>query len=150
MPIKLKTTPLVQQFELVKTDLEYKPEDEKPTMVTIKQATQAQHEIRQQTFATLERRYNDLAPEETVLVQRANTEELKRLETWLTLVECNITREDGKTPLFPSKKGRDGIPELDMTRAQFDEVWGLLPPSVATEIHQKVLELNVMWSPQGG
>lgn len=150
MPIKLKTTPLVERFELVNTDLKYSPEDEKPTMVAIKQATQAQHEIRQQTFATLERRYNDLAPEETVLVQRANTEELKRLETWLTLVGCNIAKEDDNTPLFPTKKGRDGIPELDMTRGEFDGVWGLLPPDVATEIHQKVLELNIMWSPRGG
>ena len=149
MPIKL-STPIVKTFILENTDRKYGTGEDAPTTVTIRQATQAQHEYRQQLFATLERRYDDLAPERTTLVQTANVEELKRLETYLTLVDCNVTRDDGKKPLFLSKKGRDGLPELSMDRPSFDDAWGLLPPDVASEIHEKVVELNVMWGPRGG
>jgi hypothetical protein len=148
MPIKL-STPLIETFELEKTDLRYGNEEGTPTTVTIKQATQAQHEQRQQIFATLERRFDDFNPEVTTLVQKANTEELKRTEAYLTLVDCNITKSDGKSPLFISKKGKDGLPELDMTKSEFDIAWGLLPPDVANEIHEKVVELNIMWGPRG-
>ena len=149
MPIKLDA-PIVQTFILEESDKTYGIEaEDEPTEVVIRKATQGQHEERQQLFATLERRYNDLAPEQTSLVQTANTEELKRKEVSLTLVECNITRDDGK-PLFRTRKGKDGLPELDMTRQQFYEAWALLPPDVASEIHRKVLEVNVMWGPRGG
>lgn len=148
MPIKL-STPIIKTFVLEETDRKYGAEGAEPTTVTIRQATQAQHEHRQQLFATMERRWNSLAPEETTLIQTANTEELKRLEARLTLVECNITGPDGKKPLFASKKGRDGLPEFSGDQADFDEAWGMLPPDVASEIHQKVLEVNEMWGPRG-
>jgi hypothetical protein len=150
MAFKLEA-PVVQTFILEKTDTNYGLEKgDEPTTVTLRKATQGQHEYRQQLFATLERRFNDLAPEQTSLVQTANTEELKRLETRLTLVDSNITKEDGKKPLFLSKKGKDGLPELSMDKRGFDEAWALLPPDVAAEIHEKVLELNPMWGPRGG
>lgn len=149
MPIKLNA-PVVQTFTLEDTDRKYGGEGDTPTTVTIRQATQAQHEQRQQLFATLERKYNDLEPDQTSLVQTANTEELKRIEVRLTLIESNIVRDDGKKPLFVSKKGKDGLPELDMNFYEFDQSWGLLPPDVAREIHAKVVELNSMWGPRGG
>ena len=148
MPFKT-SAPVVQVFTLTRTDKKYGVKGEEPTTVTIRQATQGQHEKRQQLFATLERRYNDLAPEETTLVQTANTEELKRLETYLTLVDSNITKDDGK-PLFRSRMDKDGQARLNMDRGDFDESWGLLPPDVATEIHDKVIELNKMWGFSGG
>lgn len=149
MPLKLNA-PIVQTFILEKTDKKYGSKDEEPTTVTLRKATQGQHEHRQQLFATLERRFNDLAPEQTSLVQTANTEELKRLEARLTLVASNILRDDGKKPLFYSKKSKDGLAELDMSYSDFDSAWALLPPDVAAEIHEKVLELNPMWGPRGG
>ena len=147
MPIKL-SAPIFKTFELTEVDKRYANEGE-PTRVIIKQATQAQHEQRQQLFATLERRYNDYEPDETTLVQTANIEELKRLETYLTLCESNIMNADGEA-MFPSKKDKEGIPYLSMTRSQFDKSWGLLPPDIADEIHDKVTELNVMWGAKGG
>jgi len=149
MPIKL-SAPITKVFTLEETDRTYGNEGEEPTTVTIRQATQAQHEHRQQLFATLERRFDDIRPEQTTLVQTANTEELKRLETRLTLIDCNIFKEDGKKPLFVFKKSRDGLQELDMEPREFDAAWGLLPPDVASEIHRKVIELNIMWGPRGG
>jgi hypothetical protein len=148
MPIKL-SAPVIQIFTLEKTDARYGEEGASPTTVTVRQATQGQHEERQQIFATLERRYDDLAPEVVSLVQKANMEELKRREAYLTMVSCDITYEDGKKPLFPSRKGKDGLPVLDMTRSEFDVAWALLPPDVAAEIHEKIIELNIMWGPRG-
>lgn len=148
MPIRL-SAPIIKTFALEKTDNRYENDSDSPTTVTIRQATQAQHEHRQSIFATLERRYDDYKPDQTTLVQTANMEELKRLEVWLTLVESNITKEDGKQPLFPSRKGSDGAPELSMLKSEFDLAWGMLPPDVASEIHEKVLEVNFMWGPRG-
>ena len=149
MPIKL-SAPIVKTYTLERADKNYGEKGAEPTTVTIRQATQAQHEHRQQIFATLERRYNDYAPEQTTLVQTANIEELKRLETFLTLADCNITKDDGKKPLFIFKKDANGLPTLDMSNAQFNQAWGLLPPDVASEIHEKVVDLNIMWGPAGG
>lgn len=149
MPINL-VDPIVKTFTLEETDAIYGNEGDESTTVTIRQATQAQHEHRQQIFATLERRFNDYAPEETRLVQTTNSEELKRTEAFLTLVDCNITKDNGKKPLFLFKKGKDGLPELDMRKDDFNEAWGQLPPDIASEIHSKIIELNVMWNPRGG
>lgn len=148
MPIKL-SAPIIQTFTLEKTDERYGEEGGSPTTVTVRQATQGQHEERQQIFATLERRYDDLDPAIVSLVQKANMEELKRKEVYLTMVDCNITKEDGKKPLFNSRKGKDGMPVLDMSKSEFDQAWASLPPDVAAEIHEKIIELNVMWGPRG-
>jgi len=147
MPINL-SSPIVQVYELKETDAKYGDKESEPTTVTIRQATQAQHEYRQQIFATLERKINNLKPEQTTLIQRANSEELKRVQAYLTLVGCNITHENGD--LFKFKKGRDGLPELSMSKQAFDKAWGLLPPIVAAEIHLKVIDLNGIWGPMGG
>lgn len=147
MAIKL-SAPIFKIYELTELDKKYNNEGD-PTRIIIRQATQAQHEQRQQLFATLERRYNDLSPDETTLIQTANIEELKRLESYLTLCECNIMNADGES-LFPSKKDKDGISSLSMSRGQFDRAWGTLPTDIASEIHNKVIELNIMWGPQGG
>ena len=100
--------------------------------------------IRQDFFSTLERKYDSLTPDEVSIVQRIALEELKQLEVWLTLVECNIEGENGK-PLFPSKKSKVGDLRLAMQKNQFENNWGLLPPDVAAEIHDKVLEVNIQW-----
>ncbi len=144
MPLKL-TSPIFKTFALDKTDDKYKVEDDASTTVTIKQATQNEHERRQDLFSVLERKYKELVPDEITLVQRISFEELKRLETYLTMVECNIKGQDGKD-LFPSKKAKGKDPVLAMKRGQFDEAWGALPPDVAREIHAKVLEVNLMWA----
>ena len=146
MPLKL-TAPVFKVFTLDKSDARHNNEGE-ASMVLIRQAAQHEHEVRQQVFATLERRFNDLAPDEMTLVQTANMEELKRLETWLTLCESNIMDEHGK-PLFPSRKTDKDHPRLAMSKQQFEESWGLLPPDVAEEIHDKVLEVNIMWGSKG-
>lgn len=144
MPLQL-VAPIYETFILELTDEKYKVEDGSSTTVTIKQAAQFEHEMRQDLFSVLERKYKELTPDEITLVQRISMEELKRLETYLTLVECNIKDESGKD-LFPSKKAKGKEPILAMKKGQFERSWGSLPPDVAREIHSKVLLVNKLWA----
>jgi len=75
-------------------------------------------------------------------------EKAKEVATRLTLVDCNIPDPDGH-PLFRFKVATTGRPILDMTPPQFAEAWGQLPPELADEIYQKVLEVNPQWGPEG-
>jgi hypothetical protein len=81
------------------------------------------------------------APDEFVrFVQRFSFEELKRLEVFLTLKGSNIEAPDGK-PLW--NFGKDGF----IKESDFNRGWAQLPVSVAQEIHDCVLEVNVDWQP---
>jgi len=147
MPLKL-IAPVYKTFTLERSDERY-GNDGEPTTVTIRQATQAQHEQRQSLWDTIERKFSDLNPDEVTLVQHVPMEVLKRLEVYLTLADCNITTESGD-PMFPSRQDKDGNPKIALSKAKFEEAWGLLPPDVAEEIHQKVLDVNIIWSGRRG
>lgn len=142
MPLKLKP-PVEQTFPLEKTDKLYGSEG---TIVTIRQASQLHHERRQDLWATMNSRYSD-GTDTVELIQRFNQPELFRIETMLTLVDCNIEGENGK-PLFKFRKeGNSQV--LSMNEGAFKEAWGQLPVDVAAEIHEKVLEVNPTWSNRG-
>lgn len=142
MPLRL-TAPLYETYELTRSDELYGNTDE-PTTVTVKQAAQGEHEQRQSLFAKLEQRWNQLSPDEVSLVQNISMEEVKKLEVFLTLVDCNIMDFEEK-PLFPSKKDRQDNPQLAMSKKAFADAWAKLLPETAEEIHEKVLELNPLW-----
>jgi hypothetical protein len=147
MPLKL-TAPIYKIFTLDDADEKY-GNMEDPTTVTVKQASQGEHEQRQSLFATLEQRWNQLEPDEVSLVQKISMEEVKKLEVFLSLCESNFENEDGE-PLFPSKNDKFGNPVLAMNKQQFIKAWDKLLPDVAREIHQKVLEVNPIWQRQSG
>lgn len=133
MALKL-TAPIEKDFILEKSDKEYK-NDGAPTTVTIRQATQGQHERRNQLINTFNREYDGIS---VTVSQNFSPEDLYRLEVELTLVGCNIDDVDDK-PLFIFK-GNFVEP------ASFKKGWAKLPPIVAEEIHSKVLEVNPLWS----
>lgn len=141
MPLEL-APPLEEEFELERTDQRFGIKDGSTT-VTIKQATQRGHEKRAALFSNIVRELSSNDEADMVrLIQRFSFEELKRIESYLTMAGCNILDENGK-PLFRfDAKGR--IPE-----GKFNDAWGQLPPLVAEEIHEKVLEVNVDWQPEG-
>lgn len=149
MPFKI-SDPLYQEFELEKTDERYNPVGDDPTTVTIKQARQHEHARRMDQWNRFERKYSQMNPDEISIVQELSSEAIKTLEAWMTLVESNILKSDESGPLFPSKKGKNGHPELDMTRDEFEQAWGTLPPLVASEIHSKIIEVNPMWGGMRG
>jgi|OpeIllAssembly_1097287.scaffolds.fasta_scaffold411351_2 hypothetical protein len=143
MPIRLDV-PLEKEYFLEDSDKMFNVEGE-PTRVTIRQATQGEHETRAALFSQVIREMaRDSSQEDVIrLIQRFSFEELKRIEVKLTMKACNIVGPDGKL-LF--KFGSDGR----MSDHLFKEAWDSLPPSVASEIHDKVLDLNIDWRPQLG
>lgn len=131
-PLQL-TAPLEKTLPLEATDQLF---DCAGTTVTIRQATQAQHEKREELWEThiREVRAGDEEDGNIRYVQKFSVFELMRMEAFLTVVESNILDSDGSM-LF-----RRGMNEKDFATA-----WGKLPRSTAEEIHGKVLEVNVDW-----
>jgi hypothetical protein len=65
------------------------------------------------------------------------------VEVYCTLTDCgNLTLDDNK-PVFPK------MPANKMTQAEFDAIWGNLPPFVAKAIHEAVLSVNPDWRTAG-
>lgn len=140
MPLQLKI-PLEKEFELAESDKAFGITDS-PTRITVRQATQAQHERRAMLFANVIREVGKREDDVVRLVQRFCFEELKRIECFLALKGCNIQDNEGRALFRFDANGR-------MSESDFTEAWGKLPPSVAQEIHDCVLEVNVDWRPMG-
>lgn len=136
--------PIEKTFILENTDKLYGTEG---TQITVRQASQGQHERRQDLFAEMTSR---IAGEggQIEIVQRFSLPELHRIEAMLTLTACNIEDEDGK-PLFKFRESKNGQSYLGMTDLEFREAWNKLPVDVAEEIHSKVTEVNISWGPEG-
>jgi len=144
MPIRLDV-PLEKEYVLEKSDKVFQVAASESTKVTIRQATQGEHERRASLFSQVIREMaRDSSQEDVVrLIQRFSFEELKRIEVQLTMRSCNIIGPDGKLLFKYNSDGR-------LDEHKFREAWDSLPPSVADEIHECVLELNVDWQPQLG
>lgn len=143
MPYR-RDLPLVKEFTLDKSDILYGVTGE-ATKVRIRQASQAAHERREALYANVIREMRSAVDgqEDTVrLIQHFSLQELKRIEVMLTLAGCNIEDERGKH-LF------DFTEDHVKSESQFREAWGSLPPIVCDEIHEKVLEVNIDWNPEG-
>jgi hypothetical protein len=139
MSFKL-SPPVIETFTLEETDKNF---GTKGTTVTIRQASTYQHEKRQSIFADMKSRFTDDGSVYE-LVQTLNTPELHRIEAQLTMTDCNILDEDEK-PLFTFKQDKKGHAFLDMTNAEFEAAWGLLPMDITEEISGKVREVNLKW-----
>ncbi len=70
--------------------------------------------------------------------------DLRQIEAFLTLVDCNLMNSDNH-PLFKFKIDAAGDSVLDMSEAEFGSVWATLHPAVASEIHDKILDVNIAW-----
>jgi hypothetical protein len=140
MSFKL-STPLVTEFSLAEVDkkmgLEESPD---PTMITIRQAATGENEERNNLFSRFQREYT---PDTVKVTQDISFDAVRRKEVFLTLAACNIMDVDGR-PLFVFKDGRLQDEKL------FTKAWSKLPPLYAEAIHEKVLEVNVMWKADVG
>ena len=143
MPLKL-VSPVESIFVLEISDEHFKTEGD-PTKVTIRQATQGGQEKRSFIYSEVTNiiNQNSQFAAEMQLRQRWSLEELKRMEVFLTLVQCNISDVDG-TDLFRFKlKGDKQV--LDMNENEFKRAFSKLDPIIAAEIHAKVMEVNPEW-----
>lgn len=142
MPIRL-TTPIVEDFILERSDKHFGfDEAQLATKVSIRQATQFDNERRAELFAKTERIF-DQNPGEVRIKSQWTIQQLKRLEVYCTLVDCNIEDSDGN-PLFKFAVN-NGVRSLAMSMGEFEAAWGKLPAIVANEIYAKVLEVNFDW-----
>ena len=137
MPIKIEP-PVIQDFTLDKADKAGKVSGE-PTRVRIRQAAQGERERRDAVYFDFKREYRD---GEVTVTQRISYNDVARMEVMLTLADCNILDADDK-PLFKFKNERV-TSEFDFLRS-----WAQLTPEIADEIHEKVLEVNLLWSELG-
>lgn len=135
--------PEVQTFRLEQLDTRYEIPDDEKTTVSIRMATVAQNARRAELFGTYIREQAD--PERgraERVIQEFHFYDLVALETFLTLVDCNLM--NGEEPLFKFKVSKRGQ-YLAMTESEFNLAWGLLDDETAAEIHSKVLEVNKHW-----
>jgi hypothetical protein len=135
MPARL-TPPTEQTFVLSRTD-KLLGNDGEPTTVKIAQATQGQHDERMQLWAEFSRSYDEDGQVE--VKQKISPAVVRRTEVFLTLKACNLEWENG-SPVFT----------FPLKANEFNKAWGALLPAVAEEIHEKVLEVNVLWSGEVG
>ena len=141
MPARIQP-PLLKDFHLEETDQRMGvKEADGYTFVAFRQGSQGDYERRDELFSEIKRTL-ELDGTQTI-VQRLSFHELTRLEVWLTISSCNIEDDNG-TPLFKFSNGK-----ISMTQAEFEKAWSKLPPYAANEIHQKCLEVNLMWSANG-
>ena len=114
-------------FVLEKTDKLLKNEGE-PTTVTIAQAGKIENNKRLKAWKQCARIYG--------LNRQITPIQLKREEVFLTLKGCNLEDWDGQI-LFKFPLDEDA----------FHKSWNKLPPLVADELHEKVIQMNPIWSP---
>ncbi|MGW8180956.1 MAG: hypothetical protein ACWGQW_19675 [bacterium] len=147
MALKL-IAPIEKTFHLEQTDKEYPPDEgekAEPTTVTIRQASQAEHEKRMDLFADVNTvlSLDDEGNQLITSYEKRNLLRVERKDTFLTISGCNIMVEDKKKKPIALFKFEDG--KLAMSEAEFQDAWGQLPRLVAREIHMKVLDVNPTW-----
>jgi hypothetical protein len=135
--------PTVKDYTLSRSDKLFGVPENEPTRVTIRQGKQRAHERRAALFSQIVREMTKNESEDVVrLIQRFSFEELKRIEVFLTLAACNILDEGGRLLFKFNAQG-------NISEGDFNDAWYQLDPSVAQEIHECVLDLNVDWRPEG-
>lgn len=134
MPIKLKS-PLKKDFHLIKSD-EAMGNTDGATMITVRQATQGDFERVDDLTSEYKREFDGKTVK---AIQRISFDDIRRKQVYLTLCACNILGEDEQTPLWTFKN------EKPSSEASFESGWYKLPPVVAQEIYEKVLEMNPLW-----
>jgi len=116
--------------------------------VVIRQARVGDNLRRGEYFAEVTQIYDDAFMGPMQVKQSRNAHEIRRFEVFATLVGCNLQDEDGED-LFRFGNNDQGA-FLDMTEPAFNNVWDLLPMNVAELVHDRVLEVNVLWDPTSG
>lgn len=129
-------------------------DEDNETFVSIKPATVAENAQRDEIWAKQSRTYNVGNPDAVEVKTESTFSQRRALETFLTLVDCNILWQDKNdddtpkgdaVPMFVFAKRQNGESYLAMDRSTFVDAWGRLPEEAAQEIYQKVLIKNPQW-----
>ena len=132
-------------------NLSIEEDPQQEAYVIVRQATQREVERRAEVGSDASRIFRE-GDRSVEVRQKWNYEEQKRIEAYLTLVECNLTVDfDGEDkPLFRFSRDANGRMRVAMTEQQFKDAWGFLPENIAEAIHKAVIEVNPQWGPNAG
>lgn len=144
LPPKLKI-PLEYEYSL---NLPTEDDPEHEAKAKYRQATQAEVESRA-SYGPLKRTLKQNGDQE---LEFLNYQAQKRYEVFLTMTDCNIVLPDplhpGEwIPAFRFRRQADNKMHVDMSETEFNNIWGILPPSWADELHKGCLKGNVQWDP---
>jgi hypothetical protein len=134
MPIHLKS-PLEKEFHLEKSDAELGISDG-ATLISIRQATEGDYILVRDLSSEYRRSYDGRT---ITAIQRISYDDIRKKQVYLTLSGCNILDENEKDPLFRFSNKRVS------SETEFNAAWYKLPPTIADEIHAKVLDMNPLW-----
>lgn len=142
MPKKIGT-PLEKKFRLDRWD------KEGDTEIMLRQAKQGAFEFVSSVKIGTSQVYADPRLGRVEVKTPANRAEVIRRMAEATMIGCNILGEDDQ-PLFRFKQDTaTGRHSLDMTSGDFFVAWSKLDPEIVDEMHEKILEINPMWGPEG-
>jgi hypothetical protein len=134
----LKLSAAIETTFILKHSDEVLKNEGEPTTVSIRQATQGDFDTREALLLEFTRVYDG---DGVTITQHFSPTTLRKKEVEMTLAGCNILL-DGDKPLFTFHNGV-------VDSASFNKGWAMLPPVVANEIYEKVLEMNPMWQTGG-
>ena len=79
------------------------------------------------------------------MLQKTSLATVRRERVWQTLVSSSLAEDKTGRLLFPSAQ-LDGRRFLNMETKVFAVAWGGLPPELAEEIYEAVLQVNPQWN----
>lgn len=134
MPYKLQV-PLVRVITYA-----FDPDGE--TTGTYRQPNRYQVSLHQQALGRDSRALS--TTEGMAFINPVSMEEARAIEVWLTLVDCNLQDDKGKS-LFKFKKKGTKM-EMDMDFNQFWAAWGkIAEPEVAQQLWEAAVEVAPDW-----
>lgn len=137
--------PEIKEYAFPKDLLEKYGEGDGKAFIAVRPATFAENSKRDARFSRFRRVIEDDG--DARLESDIDLSELYAYEIYLTLAECDIEVEkpDGSTrKLFRFRNNK-----LAMSFDQFVEALGYLPDEIVRWIHDKVIETNPQWGPEG-
>lgn len=137
MPLNIQP-PVEKEFILEKSDKELGNEGE-PTTIKVKQATEGANIERMELWKKFEKVFE--IGGDVRVAQEVSPAVVRRKEVFLTLTACNIMTGEGDKA--------HALFSFPLKEAEFNRAWAMLPPIVADEIHDKVMEVNLDWSVLG-
>lgn len=137
MPLNIQP-PVEKEYILEKSDKAL-GNDGEPTVIKVIQAREGANIERMELWKKFERRFQDQG--DITVTQEISPAIVRRKEVFLTLVACNLTTGEA-----PNTKSLFSFP---LKENEFNKAWATLPPVLADEIHEKVLEMNLDWAYSG-
>lgn len=137
MAITIKHKPIYQTYQL-----EW---EEETAPITVFQADEGANRRRSELFSSSDRIFDQDDRDAVIVRTTYNAREVKRMEAYQTLGECELFRENG-TPYFKTRDtGTGARVRFGMSEREFNEAWDALPSPITDQLSTFVRTLNSTW-----